>query len=196
MAAALLASHFPMCFICIIRSTNIHWRPAGHWGHAMNAVNATPPSSRLSLPTVTWAGIIIPIMQMKKLLLREVRRPEDTKQHVEESVLRVPGRLPSRTCQPPPPKAPRTLLRNSADVKAHCGLLPCSLWGGVRCSKTMTERTPLPKVLHPHGTQPDSQPSCSGRTLLCVLLWVCRSRGAVFHSFLGRSLRVEDLLYE
>lgn len=85
MAAAPLASDsVPVTFLCalfalFIQQTFIGGQ-LGTGDMAMNTVNTTPPSSRLSLPAVTWASIIIPIVRMKKLLLREMRRPEDTKQ--------------------------------------------------------------------------------------------------------------------
>lgn len=106
----------------------------------------------------------------------------------------------SPACAPPPalhdlstPKAPGTLLQNCGS-QGTLWAVPLQFGGGM----TMTEReSPVspPQMLRPHGTQPDSQPSCSGRALLCVLLWACGSRGAVFHSFLGHLLRVENPLY-
>lgn len=62
---------------------------------------------------------------MTKLLLGETRRPGDAQQARGGEVLRVPLRLPSRTCQPPRLQGPSS--ETAPEVKAHCGLFPCSL---------------------------------------------------------------------
>lgn len=40
---------------------------------AVNAVNMTPSLFSLISPSVTWASIVIPIMQMKNVKLKEMR---------------------------------------------------------------------------------------------------------------------------
>lgn len=83
----------------------------------------------------------------------------------------MPLRLPSRTCQPPRLQGPSS---ETAEVKAHCGLFPCSLWGGMHCSKTMTERTPP-------SPPPNAPPSRHPTRLPAQLL----GQGAAMCSSLG-----------
>lgn len=62
-AAALVfnsARHCTMSFPCVVHSTNVNWRPTGHWVMATNVVSVTPLSSHVSLPLVTWANVLVP----------------------------------------------------------------------------------------------------------------------------------------